>query len=471
MLMLQEMGTAQAAQKNTALRKREQRSYTMVCKEILHRMYQMLLPHGLRVMLGQTRDMAKRELFSLKCIIARKRVSRPSWQARTQVMHRRLLHSKPVINVVFEVAEVAKWKSDSVFRRMQRHPRFNPVLWMVPYPIGNSRQNQAAIKAAAEQFSAMGYPVTCYPSLSDFPADLHPDIIFVHEPYDGICFDKRYHEGLLDYLLCYVPYGMVSTKDARNLNQVVNNAALFNFYENEVSRSQACRMMDNGGRNSVVVGHPMADPFLFSESEPPVVWKDCGREMKKVIWAPHWTIEADTCWLFYGTFMKTGQAMLELAGKYRDRIQFAFKPHPNLYDTLCKHPEWGQEKTDAFYRAWEKMPNTQLENGAYTDLFMQSDAMVHDCGSFIQEYLFADKPCLYLRYPDNRPEYSDMATDCLNAYHTGIEKADIDLFLQMVLRGEDPKAAIRQELRTKYLLPPHGCSAAENMIHCLLGTR
>ncbi|MDO4954940.1 MAG: hypothetical protein Q4E43_07370 [Akkermansia sp.] len=190
--------------------------------------------------------------------------------------------------------------------------------------------------------------------------------------------------------------------------------------------------------------------------------------MKRVIWAPHWTIERKNCWLFYGTFMQTGEILLEMAEKYRGQIQFAFKPHPNLYNSLCEHPQWGKEKTDAFYAKWREMPNTQFEDGAYTNLFMQSDAMIHDCGSFIQEYLFANKPCMYLKDPENRQDYSAMAEDCLNAYQMGITREDIEAFLQMVLRGEDPKAEVRGQLREKYLVPPHGQSAAQNIIDCLL---
>jgi DivIVA domain-containing protein len=63
----------------------------------------------------------------------------------------------------------------------------------------------------------------------------------------------------------------------------------------------------------------------------------------------------------------------EFAEKYADRIQWAFKPHPLLRDTLYQHPDWGKERTDAYYGRWESMPNTQLETGAYVELFKQSD--------------------------------------------------------------------------------------------------
>ena len=43
------------------------------------------------------------------------------------------------------------------------------------------------------------------------------------------------------------------------------------------------------------------------------------------------------------------------------------------------------------------MPNTQTEFGEYRDMFLTSDAMILDSVSFMQEYLFTEKPLLVLR--------------------------------------------------------------------------
>ena len=65
--------------------------------------------------------------------------------------------------------------------------------------------------------------------------------------------------------------------------------------------------------------------------------------------------------------------MVELAKKYQDSIQFAFKPHPVLKFRLINI--WGEQKTEEYYKLWETMPNTQLETGDYIDLFLTSDAL------------------------------------------------------------------------------------------------
>lgn len=386
---------------------------------------------------------------------------REGWQS--------LLERKQKITVVFEVTTISKWKADSLLRLMLVHPRLTPIVWHIPPQRKgkNEARHMQERQQCRDYFAAAGVKFVTYDSLGDFPMDETPDLVFPNEPYNAILLNKC-HSGLLKRFLCFIPYGYTCSFSEKSRNLIITNAALEFYVENEDSREQCKKLMDNRAVNVAATGHPMADSFLFPEGERPQAWKECGEHMKKVIWAPHWSITKDTVWLFYGTFLHTAEILLEMAEKYRGQIQFAFKPHPNLYDTLCRHPQWGKEKTDAFYARWREMPNTQFENGAYVDLFMQSDAMIHDCGSFIQEYLFADKPCMYLKYPDNHPEYSAMAADCLNAYQMGITREEIEAFLQVVLRGEDPKAEIRRELRKKYLIPPNGKSAAQNIIDRLL---
>lgn len=443
---------------------------------MIHKIYQTLLPLCIRTAIGQIRNSLRRCGWKCAQAIAptrwwlmRKRVSTHAAHRKRLVKLGKLLKTGKPITVVFEVTGTSKWKADSLLLLMQAHPRIKPVVWHIPYNDPPSPEREEfEIRQCEDHFPRLGVDFVTYPSLKAFPADEKPDIIFVSEPYDPLV-TRSYHKGILGYLFCYLPYSYTCTFSAKSRNLITPNGALGFFVENETSREQCQKLMDNHAVNVTATGHPMADSFLFPKGERLMAWRDCGSGLKRVIWAPHWSINDNACWLIsIGTFPTTAEILLEMAEKYRGQIQFAFKPHPNLYDTLCKHPQWGKVRTDAFYAKWREMPNTQLETGEYVDLFMQSDAMIHDSGSFIQEYLFADKPCMYLKYPENRQEYSAMAADCLNAYQFGITREDIEAFLQMVLRGEDPKAGARRELREKYLVPPNGKSAAENILNHLL---
>ena len=145
--------------------------------------------------------------------------------------------------------------------------------------------------------------------------------------------------------------------------------------------------------------------------------------------------------------------MVELAEKYRGRIQFAFKPHPRLKPKLMMHPDWGVERTEAYYKLWREMPNTVFVEGDYVDLFRSSDAMIHDCSSFMGEYLFMNKPVAFL---GNRGAVTkglnDFAKACLEQHYQLDAREDIERFLdEVVLAGNDPMEPSRRTFRETVL--------------------
>lgn len=391
-------------------------------------------------------------------------------RARRKKLHN-ILTQRP-LNVAFQVAQLGKWKCESVLQQMMQDSRFRPCIWSVPVGgnmhLWNPEEHERETNLIVSHFAERGIKVYTHITLDEFPVAERPDLIFIHEAYDYI-FSGENFRGLQQELLCYVPYAFRNSNNKETFDGIGNNCAVLDFVENESFNSYLSRHSIHKGRNSVVTGTPLADIFMGEAALKEQAWKDCGHPMKKVIWAPHWTITPGICWFVSGTFLKNAEAMLELAEQHCEDIQFAFKPHPHLYRTLCDLPEWGKEKTDAFYRRWQEMPNTQLEQGPYTALFMQSDAIIHDSGSFILEYLFADKPCMFLRENEGYGDYNEQTSDCLKAYQYGLTKEDIESFLRRCVLGtEDPLKEHRNTMRHRYLLPPHGKTAAQNIIDAIL---
>lgn len=381
------------------------------------------------------------------------------------------LHGKRCINVIFSMEVLAKWKSDSLLKLMHQHPSFAPVIRFTAYGNKNEAEiarERAQIRHYAEQ---LGVPCLEFSTYRNVPSQYKPDLIFISEPYDGYTLRRPSNQGMMNYNLCYIPYGFFTIANEETMNQIANNVALFNFYENASSKAVATAVMKNKGRNVAITGHPMADAFLQAAKNQTSAWKDCGPAMKKIIWAPHWTITSEVSWFSSGNFLRLAEDMVKLAEAHRHDIQFAFKPHPNLYRALCDYSQWGAERTEQYYRCWAEMPNTQLEDGSYADLFMQSDAMIHDSSSFIIEYLFADKPAMFVVQDQGEvyDGYSPLAYEALKSYSRGSTREDIEAFMQSVLKGEDPYADVRASFRQEWLLPPHGRTAAENIVDCILG--
>lgn len=381
------------------------------------------------------------------------------------------MRKKDVINVCIVIWNPSYWKVDSLFRLMLKEPRFNPVIAILPnygYPDEADRMREREM--AVDYFRKKNYPVLDVWREEDIRRTFKPDIIFAHEPYEST--SRAILKGVPEELWCYVPYAFRNSEANCSFNMVTQNKYWYNFMENEFSMSIAKRIMVNGASNALVTGFPFTDTYFYPEQFPvneKAHWKELPGNRKRVIWAPHWALDEGSI-LKRGNFPAIADAMLDLAKEYADKIQFVFKPHPQLRLTLYKRADWGKERTDQYYAAWAELPNAQVENGEYTHLFLNSDAMIHDCGSFIIEYLLTGKPCCYAQKKKNIAAFNQMTNEALDTYYWGEDIQAIRQFLdRVVLGGEDEMQPRRRAYAEKYLVPPHGKSAAQNIIDAILG--
>lgn len=159
--------------------------------------------------------------------------------------------------------------------------------------------------------------------------------------------------------------------------------------------------------------------------------------------------------------------MIELAIKYQDKIEIAFKPHPVLYDRLIE--KWGESKAYEYYAQWENMSNTFICKGMYFELFAFSDGMIHDSCSFVGEYLFVNKPVMYVCRNKDIPEgiNNEFGIACFEQHYHGYGINDIEKFINMLLNKKDPMLDKRTEFVKANLYPPNTCSVAENMFNVL----
>lgn len=397
---------------------------------------------------------------------------------RNLVMRRKVqkLRKKPLIKVLFIAYTPSMWKVDSLYRAMRKHPRFDTNLLLVPnmsmQDVGTRTEDLQILR---EYFSQKGYDFVEWCDIhgnSQFekiPAEY--DILFYPQPWPGIVPEKLDFEHNRGRLMIDCDYAFHSGNQNWAYNKWYQNAAWLDLYENKVTYNLSCKEKDNKGINSVITGLPIVDEFKRSEYISP--WKTQATPCKKVIWAPHWTIcEESSVLPSYSHFLEIADFMLQFAKANIGKIQFAFKPHPTLKRELYKHPNWGKNKTDDYYTAWQNGHNMQLEEGEYADLFMTSDAMVHDSSSFCCEYMLTGKPVLFMVKNEEQQVslLNEMARSVFYAQYLGYSMSDLEQFLERhVLQSNDPKQVERAEVVVRYLTPPYSKSAAENIILSILG--
>ena len=389
-----------------------------------------------------------------------------------QIDAARRLKGKKKLEVVFFASNPGMWKADSLFRAMQQNPHYHPVVAIGPYSTYKEFSQVEVNKAldrTVDFIKAKGYEyILPYDNKShrwlDIKPILNPDIVFFDSPYkDHPPIYHIYH--FRDCLTCYVPYGFqnFSFLYNTNYNLLFHNLVGCFFHESRLHMQLSAEHSRNNAVNGIVTGYPATEVFLDSNYSPKDLWKPQSGEKKRVIWAPHQSIEEEGT-LSMSTFITNCDIMLQLADKFVDTVQIAFKPHQLLKFKLQK--VWGEKRVEEYYKQWNARPNTQLEESSYVDLFLTSDAMIHDSGSFTTEYLFTRKPVLFtVRNERVRSNFSPFGEKMFDAHYHAHNPDDIERFLtDVVLGGNDPMATIRQEVFNDYLQPIDGMMPSQRII-------
>lgn len=410
-----------------------------------------------------------RKIYKLLCSC--RRVCSQFFYLHTMGYKIRRIRRKENIKVLFAVAESATWKNDSLYRAMLAHPGFTPSILVLPDEQKEESLLKEEVDSCFDFFCKKGY-VCSYPykdgKLVSIRKNLQPDIIFYQKPYTYYPESFLYNKNMTA-LFCYTNYAFHSLlADWANKNDFFK-LVWQNYYENGTAFAELKKKYPEAASNIIVTGLPVTDMFLNGNHEDR--WKMTDRRYKRIIWAPHFSISDGGC-LSYSTFLSIAEELLNFIKTTRLPFQMAFKPHPLLKSQLYEHSLWGKEKTDWYYSEWKNLPNTQLETGEYVDLFMTSDAMIHDCGSFTVEYHHTLNPVMYLV---NGKEHTGMmnsfAKEAYDLHYKGTDVQDIRNFIKkIVLEGDDCLLEKRKSFFDSYLVSPNQQSAADNIIHAILGT-
>lgn len=362
--------------------------------------------------------------------------------------------------VAFFCMSISMWKYDTLYKALEKHSGFHPIIFIAPRH-GNWQERKSNIKAIVRYCEEKGY--NYIPLKNDFfniGQNLNKydiDIAFYTQPYANVICKEYGFEHLRNSLLCYVPYGYYLAHQEFCYASLLNKIAWRNFYPAEYALREAYSFGQDE-QNIAITGYPAYDMYIKSS---PMKWKEHGK--KRIIWAPHFSIAANG-WMHLSSFIQICEYMVELADRFKREVQFAFKPHPNLYSALCD--EWGMERTEQYYQGWANGSNTMLCTNDNYPLFKSSDAMIHDCGSFLMEYLYTQKPCMYLFInSQNNFELNEAGKAAMSAHYKAYKKEDIERFVvSVVLSDTDTMEKQRALVLKNYIVPQDGESATANII-------
>lgn len=380
------------------------------------------------------------------------------------------------IKVAFFATHSSVWKYDGLVELLNNDNRFDVVIIICPIiNYGYENMLLEADKTYRLMIKKKTRVITAYSKETNKYLDvkkvISPDVIFFTNPHKGLVHKDYFISNYSRALTCYVQYSFhITHLNKYQYDQLFHNLLWKAYYETEIHLNLAKENARNKGCNVVVTGYPGIDSVEYKCRVENNVWKNKDRQLKRIIWAPHHSIDNRED-LNYSCFLNYSDFMLELAYKYKDYIQVAFKPHPLLQNKLYQYDGWGKVKTDKYYESWSTGNNTQYESDDYIDLFNSSDAMIFDSASFMAEYLYTGKPALFTCFYDNEIEERFNIFGKLvfkNHYHA-YHKNEIENFIKdVVIEGKDIMRKEREVFFNSFLLKNNGDKASKNIYNDIL---
>jgi hypothetical protein len=298
---------------------------------------------------------------------------------------------------------------------------------------------------------------------------LSSDIIFRDSPY---CeqMDTSIKGDTLSRLrgspkICHIPYGMLlGVVEEKYFAHPFFNKCWKIFLDSEFKKKLVGKFYNEKVLNDkfIVSGYPKHDAYLVNHvSHSNISWGTINvkENIKKIIWAPHWSVSHYNYLKArdhnqehgYSTFMKYKNYFLSILDKYKN-LNIIMRPHPGLFNTLIELNHMTSNEVEDYKREFCSKNNGQIiPDGTYMDLFKMSDAMITDCSSFLGEYLPSGHPVLHLKR-NLSPGFNEQGTNIINSYYSASDKEHIDEFIKdVVFSGKDPLAELRRSVLEKYL--------------------
>lgn len=299
----------------------------------------------------------------------------------------------------------------------------------------------------------------------------HPDIIFHNKSwYKHV--PKQYR--LVNFTSAFnfiIEYGISGAKNPDgHFNLDSHWLADIYFMPSSIHFNMAKELSKIKAKNCVYLGYPKLDDFFDSDYVPKNVWKPQNKLKKKIIWAPHWLFFSNSPYVT-SVFGELYNFMLEISQKYKDYVQFSFKPHPMLAKALTLRKlngvQWDESAVTSYYNNWNQSSNTQLDTGSFTDLFLTSDGLIFDSISFMAEYMVTGKPSLFTVGESSQLNFDEFGNQVFsNLYITKHLKEDIINFIEsVIINGKDKMRTQRQTFIKQCLLPPNNHSASLNIFN------
>lgn len=283
----------------------------------------------------------------------------------------------------------------------------------------------------------------------------YPDMIFIHNPYDGANTLTRvpeyyYSSNLKNYTdkLIYCPYHTIGSFNPKTNGILFFSPGIIKADYVAAQSEGVKRILEQCGKDSrkiLTFGSPKIDAVVHNEKRAYSAAKDWQEKLagKKVFLL-------NTHFSYFQKAFKCSSGMDNQAVQFHQEIlniylknedcALIWRPHPLLKSSLTAGFPEILDFVSYFENEVRNADNGIVdESGDYFDAFYCSDALISTWSSLINEYMVTKKPILIMqkKMPQDIEQQSPLKRN-INYFRLGEECISFEQFRDNVLTGKDP---------------------------------
>lgn len=356
------------------------------------------------------------------------------------------------LSVAFLLCDASMFSGESVFLKLKDDPRFVCSICVAPRVTrGDGFLRETLAKTLKSLAAKYGDAVhSLYDPETGTAKPLVADLVFSTILYEDQTLPDYTTEHLSERSLVsilYYGYGGLFRSNEKKTPFLPNIVFSWRYFvSNEATRQMSL------ARNALLadcirtVGYTKMDRLEDEKAKIAQLRQTSRPLRKKIILSPHHTIDKASDGLALSTFLLHADLYLRLPAMFPE-IDFVFRPHPLLFVRLATSKWWGAEKTADYKAKLVSFPNVEFQQGGdYFATFADSDALIHDCGSFLAEYFYTGRPqCYLLESPKTIDEqFLPFSRELLNHAYKAFTGEEIVSFIRtVILEGRDSAKAAR----------------------------
>ncbi len=345
------------------------------------------------------------------------------------------------INVLFFINEISKWKTRKLYETLKADERFNVQIIATYLPVYESFafDKDKEINLIKNYFERNNIEYTFIESndkktFKKFTKNT--DIFFTTQPWGLRKYMKPHN--LNNSLVYYIPYYVPSVNNMLLDYKLDFHPYIFRYYVTNVQWEQQFKYYAKEkykieADNIFGIGHTQLDNYINIKEE---------ENKNYVIYAPHISFfhpknVRNRIEDYSGTFNIYGKEILEYAKNTKDKINWVWKPHPDLKQIIKKTEIMTENEVNTYYSNWEKL-GIACYDADYIKLFRESKCLITDCRSFTIEYFTTKKPIIRLVSKHFTLPLPPQVQDIYDSFYNAYNLEDLYNFIdEVVIKGND----------------------------------